>query len=818
MRTSSRIKERRVRQEQIELEIAIQLAREVEEEDKKRREEDEAEKTRKEALELALKVESQSQSQLAEQKKSEIQVEEKDDNDNEIIDDTAVSVATATTDAISTATSSPSLSPSPSPTECEAQEVVKKKKANYKIKIKPKIQREEIDISNITVEIVTAKAADIRKSRSNTNNNNNKSLKTTKSHQRQLILIPSKNERSIIYEETAKAIAIKECQALPPYGGRPWKSIVIVSDEIGASGIASSLNGEVVKISDHKKTASASATAPKEKKNKSKSKRNTAAAPLFRWYRGKLELAILPHILDQIDEYDNNHGLLKSVKDEYSVASTMMKGDEKATDLTSRQHTVLSTVAWNDDHHSKPTIERKWISPDRVTFKSRSKTIEHCAMLDDRDKVIDKVLHGIGLRGASIRPVKPTRKQALEAGYYRFLRDGLWVIGQEEEWIKHRIQELDAKHCDDDGDDDDDDDEIANDNFGEINGGVMEIQKTKETNEANQGMKEGSVNDGDQNNEKSDMNCDPATCSQVTNVCDGESTLGQEQKANLEQVDTNNMNESSIICKIATEDEKKDKNAKNNAASRKRKREYSFVPSQHWRLTRDQIDLCFEEIMDFYDKVTYTIKARALHSELADGFDVFRQRGAGRYDMQLPAFDTDRFSFLTDLDKAAWMPVVKKILGDDATIVHKGAFLSMPGSSTQIYHQDGPHLTTKYQRPCHAINVFIPLVDLTMKNGPTEFCIGTHILGYEHYSKEMLDTPLAPAGSPVIFDYRLGHRGLGNSSQFPRPILYLTYTSAKKEFRDSVNFSRKRYRKLGDLIERPLTRQERALKRARDLD
>ena len=151
------------------------------------------------------------------------------------------------------------------------------------------------------------------------------------------------------------------------------------------------------------------------------------------------------------------------------------------------------------------------------------------------------------------------------------------------------------------------------------------------------------------------------------------------------------------------------------------------------------------------------------------------------------------------------------------TIVHKGAFLSLPDSSTQIYHQDGPHLTTKYQRPCHAINVFIPLVDLMMKNGPTEFCVGTHILGFDYYSKEMLDTPLVTAGCPVIFDYRLGHRGLGNSSQHLRPILYLTYTSAAKEFRDSVNFSKKRYRKLGDLIEKPMSRQERALKRAREM-
>ena len=557
-----------------------------------------------------------------------------------------------------------------------------------------------------------------------------------------MVFVPSQKERSIIYEETARAVAIKECQALPPHGGRPWKCIVTISDDCGASGVASSLKGEVV----DQQTES---TKKKDKKLKKKK------APLFRWFRGKLELACLPHILEQIDVIDTNHGLLKSVKDEYDMALKCMKEDEKATDLVVRQISILSTVAWNDEDYSIPKIDRKWVSPDHITIKSRSKTLEHCSMLDERDKTIDKVLHGIGLRGANIRPVKPTKKQALEAGYYRFLRDGLWIIGQEEDWIKSRIDELNSN-----------------------------IEKEEEvemdrTTEKNEGQKKICV-------EKND----------------GSSNLS--------------INDSAQGLYLTCNEEKKDEEiAEKKLISRKRKREHHFVPSQHWRLTEDQIRLCTDAIMEFYEKVSYTIKARALHSELADGFDVFRERGHGRYDMQLPEFDTKKFSFLTDLDKAAWMPVVKKILGDDATIVHKGAFLSMPGSATQIYHQDGVHLTTKYQRPCHAINVFIPLVQLEMKNGPTEFCVGTHMLGYEYYSKEMIDTPLPPAGSPVIFDYRLGHRGLGNSSSQPRPIIYLTYTSASKEFRDSVNFSQKRYRKLGELIEKPISREERALKRAK---
>ena len=69
------------------------------------------------------------------------------------------------------------------------------------------------------------------------------------------------------------------------------------------------------------------------------------------------------------------------------------------------------------------------------------------------------------------------------------------------------------------------------------------------------------------------------------------------------------------------------------------------------------------------------------------------------------------------------------------------------------------------------VNVFLPLISLTMKHGPTEFCIGTHILGNEDYDKDLIETPLSGAGTPIIFDYRLGHRGMANTSGDPRPYV-----------------------------------------------
>ena len=61
---------------------------------------------------------------------------------------------------------------------------------------------------------------------------------------------------------------------------------------------------------------------------------------------------------------------------------------------------------------------------------------------------------------------------------------------------------------------------------------------------------------------------------------------------------------------------------------------------------------------------------------------------------------------------------------------------------------------------------------------------------------------------PLVFDYRNGHRGMGNNTDEVRPVLYLTY-SANGKFTDEVNFSKRRYHKLGEMIAAPKSREER---------
>ncbi|EKX45508.1 hypothetical protein GUITHDRAFT_71319, partial [Guillardia theta CCMP2712] len=132
---------------------------------------------------------------------------------------------------------------------------------------------------------------------------------------------------------------------------------------------------------------------------------------------------------------------------------------------------------------------------------------------------------------------------------------------------------------------------------------------------------------------------------------------------------------------------------------------------------------------------------------------------------------------------------------------------SLPGCSEQAWHADGEHLFASKDHPLlplHCLNVFVPLVDIVSRgvraNGGTEFCLGSHRLtcGQEDIiwqSPQHKDTighlePPAPldcsAGSIVLFDYRVLHRGLANLSEHARPILYFTY--ARSWFQDVNNF------------------------------
>ncbi|KAG5177617.1 hypothetical protein JKP88DRAFT_264963 [Tribonema minus] len=126
-----------------------------------------------------------------------------------------------------------------------------------------------------------------------------------------------------------------------------------------------------------------------------------------------------------------------------------------------------------------------------------------------------------------------------------------------------------------------------------------------------------------------------------------------------------------------------------------------------------------------------------------------------------------------------------------------GAFVSLPGATAQQLHADldhlffsGPHL------PPHYVTMFLPALTpddgaLDPRVGQTEFFPGTHTVAA---AAKVLNGETAPsispqlqAGDAVLYDARLLHRGLGNSSKSTRrPILYVNFQ--RSWFEDQQNW------------------------------
>lgn len=186
---------------------------------------------------------------------------------------------------------------------------------------------------------------------------------------------------------------------------------------------------------------------------------------------------------------------------------------------------------------------------------------------------------------------------------------------------------------------------------------------------------------------------------------------------------------------------------------------------------------------------------------MEQGWNEIVQRAPRRFDMR---FGCDRLPFAVPAlgERAPWMPLVRRLLGPDCRLHFRGVLIALPGADEHPWHTDGEHLFADPGRvlPAHAINVFVPLVELARNNGATEFHPGSHRLGMDCADTWRQDAslpqrlgcrgdPVVPelhAGSALLFDYRLVHRAGPNLTGSARPVLYLTYV--RPWFCDVHNF------------------------------
>eukprot|EP00746_Dinoflagellata_sp_MGD_P053496 gnl/MRDRNA2_/MRDRNA2_235333_c0_seq1.p1 gnl/MRDRNA2_/MRDRNA2_235333_c0~~gnl/MRDRNA2_/MRDRNA2_235333_c0_seq1.p1 ORF type:complete len:256 (-),score=50.53 gnl/MRDRNA2_/MRDRNA2_235333_c0_seq1:72-779(-) len=185
----------------------------------------------------------------------------------------------------------------------------------------------------------------------------------------------------------------------------------------------------------------------------------------------------------------------------------------------------------------------------------------------------------------------------------------------------------------------------------------------------------------------------------------------------------------------------------------------------------------------------------------------FALRIGSRVEVIIPAMQN-----LSYIKHGAWRRVVTQVLGDDVIEKYVSVIVAFPEdhpdfdawqrNSTpgwfqqhcclQAYHRDeripGPNqdeeMFQKFSMQ-YGIAVIIPLVDVEAANGPTELMLGSHNDSKDDNLNELgvweqgqSITPSLLKGQTMMYDLRLYHRGLENTSPHPRPLLQINYVRA----------------------------------------
>ncbi len=137
------------------------------------------------------------------------------------------------------------------------------------------------------------------------------------------------------------------------------------------------------------------------------------------------------------------------------------------------------------------------------------------------------------------------------------------------------------------------------------------------------------------------------------------------------------------------------------------------------------IDNAFMHAMNNFHECIQHIESKNLHFGIGikNGFKEIVQRHPSRFEMPYK-MDSPVFDFV--LKHELLMKVVESILETkDFIVANRSCVNSKPGTDYQGWHTDGPHISITEYMKSHVFNMFIPLVDVTIDKGPTEFRPGS---------------------------------------------------------------------------------------------
>jgi len=163
-------------------------------------------------------------------------------------------------------------------------------------------------------------------------------------------------------------------------------------------------------------------------------------------------------------------------------------------------------------------------------------------------------------------------------------------------------------------------------------------------------------------------------------------------------------------------------------------------------------------------------------------------RGVNRYQMYLP-FE-EPFAHPLVYEHPLVLRILERLMGSDLICTYFASDTPMPGADYQRVHSDTRLLfpESTLSLPCYGAVLNIPLVDATEENGSMEIWPGG-----SHLNPGQLEmAQLAPlmrseranmrAGSILLRDLRMWHRGTPNRGARSRPNMALVYTRAWYRF------------------------------------
>ena len=167
------------------------------------------------------------------------------------------------------------------------------------------------------------------------------------------------------------------------------------------------------------------------------------------------------------------------------------------------------------------------------------------------------------------------------------------------------------------------------------------------------------------------------------------------------------------------------------------------------------------------------------------GYKEIVMRNPGRYEISLSRIGSQvTVDPLLEQLKGVIPPLLGQELGNLTGVnLHVSSIVATSHAAEQTWHADGEHLDMQQHQRVHCLNVFVPLIDVTDRRGPTELYPGSHYMTRQE-SPMKIDTnalraPFAPSlqlGDILVFDYRLLHRGKPNLSRIHRPMLVFAFS------------------------------------------